>query len=497
MNSEEKKAKIVLTVFIFFVFALLMAQKINLAAVDLGRHLKNGEIILKEKNFEVLWKNFYSYTYSDFPFVNHHWGSGVVFYLIWQFVGFKGLHLFYIFLFWLAFWLFFEVAWKKAGLKLAVLTSVFLLPLLAWRTEIRPEVFSYLFLGFFIWTLEAKSQKLIWFLPLVFILWVNTHIYFYFGFLVLGVSLIEALIGKNWFWAKRVGEVLVLCFFGAMINPFGVKGVFYPLIIFNNYGYKVLENQSVWYLKKLINYPPSLYFEIAFLAVIGSFVLRLIKTKKIELGNLIIFIFSSLMAWLAVRNFGIFSFLAIFLLASNLDFWKKEVKNWGEEVIKVSFCSLLILLLLSTINVSYWKSKSRFGLGLEKGVEKSALFFKENKAKGPIFNDYDIGSYLVFYLYPQEKVFVDNRPEAYPAEFFEKIYVPMQTDEEIWREIDQKYKFNVIYFYRHDLTDWAKIFLKNREKDKGWIQIYSDDWAVLLVRNNDENRKLIEKYQRR
>jgi len=95
---------------------------------------------------------------------------------------------------------------------------------------------------------------------------------------------------------------------------------------------------------------------------------------------------------------------------------------------------------------------NNFGFGLKKDVNLSAEFFKKEKIQAPIFNNYDIGGYLIYHLFPEEKVFVDNRPEAYPASFFEKIYVSMQNDEKIWRKKDEIYNFNVIFFFYRDYT---------------------------------------------
>jgi hypothetical protein len=95
---------------------------------------------------------------------------------------------------------------------------------------------------------------------------------------------------------------------------------------------------------------------------------------------------------------------------------------------------------------------NNFGFGLKKDVNLSAEFFKKEKIQAPIFNNYDIGGYLIYHPFPEEKVFVDNRPEAYPASFFEKIYVSMQNDEKIWRKKDEIYNFNVIIFSYRDYT---------------------------------------------
>ena len=72
-------------------------------------------------------------------------------------------------------------------------------------------------------------------------------------------------------------------------------------------------------------------------------------------------------------------------------------------------------------------------LGLLPKINAAADFYKTNKIQGPIFNNYDIGGYLIFHLYP-EKIFVDNRPEAYPTSFFQDVYIPMQENNDIWKE---------------------------------------------------------------
>jgi len=55
---------------------------------------------------------------------------------------------------------------------------------------------------------------------------------------------------------------------------------------------------------------------------------------------------------------------------------------------------------------------------------------------------------LYFIFFPSERPFVDNRPEAYPVDFFAKTYGPMQSDDKVWDKIDGKYGFQLIYFYR-------------------------------------------------
>ena len=63
---------------------------------DLGRHIKLGRMILDTSS--VPDTNLFSYTHKDFPFVNHHWLSEVLFMLIFKLTGNSGLVLVKVFL---------------------------------------------------------------------------------------------------------------------------------------------------------------------------------------------------------------------------------------------------------------------------------------------------------------------------------------------------------------------------------------------------------------
>src|SRR3989344_7812392 len=182
--------------------AVLLAQKIDLPLADIGRHIKNGEVLVNASwndKWQLLHTNFYSYTEPNREFVNHHWLSGVVFYVIHQLAGFKGLSVFYIAVVTLAFLLFYLLAQKRAGSAVASILAVLVLPIIASRTEVRPEGFTYLLMGLFFWLLwhwrsGRLNPKWLFVLPFLMLLWVNLHIGFIFGFLILGSFWLEELI---------------------------------------------------------------------------------------------------------------------------------------------------------------------------------------------------------------------------------------------------------------------------------------------------------------
>jgi len=494
------------------VFILLLAwsglffvHKIDLTTADLGRHLANGRLVFAGQ-LDVLKTNFYSYPEPDFPTVNHHWGAGVIFYLIEKTFGFAGLSLFYLILSLFIFGLFFKIAEKEAGFWTSAIVSLLYIPLMAARTEIRPEIFSELFIALFFWILwrwrrEEISGRWLFVLPAIELVWANVHIYFIFGLAFIGLFLFEEIIQpslRKIARFKTLGLVLALSLLASLATPFFASGLLEPFRIFENYGYRIIENQSVWFLENLgfIANPNLKLFEIGLAVLILSFALLLFKKKKPNLVFLILAVIFSTLGWLAIRNFTLFGLFALPIVACNLRhiFNSKVFRNLTAK-------TGLIFLSLAVFGLTFLTQFDRlpfggqsFGWGLSDGNHQSAEFFKEAGLKGPVFNNYDIGGYLIYELFPSERVFVDNRPEAYSIDFFQRRYIPMQQDNSVWQREDAQEQFNAIFFSHRDATPWGQNFLIERLKDDIWAPVYVDQYAIIFLKKNELNRELIEQY---
>ncbi|MEI8190109.1 MAG: hypothetical protein WCI75_10385, partial [candidate division NC10 bacterium] len=433
------------TVLLSLFYGPFLARKISLVTADLGRHLKNGEIFLR--TFSPIATNYYSYTQPDFPVVNHHWGSGIVFYLVWKLGGFPGLHVFFIGLSLLAFLIVFNIARKEAGPGIAALTAIAMVPLLAERTEVRPEAFSYLFAALFLHLLIGIRKNSIrprWALalPIIEAIWVNSHIYFFLGPVILCAFLLEyhlddpprtADIRTHW---KALGLTLA----ATCLSPFGLKSALAPLSIFENYGYRLVENQPVWFIQRILHNPNCAIFEGVFALFAASFVIAWFRGRRREgAAGILLGALVSGMAWLAIRNFAIFGLIALPLAARNIAWsFPGFIDARRKGLRRLSLAALAALCLLA------WYGKLQaivpysreLGIGLEAGNGAAADFIRRVGIRGPIFNNYDIGGYLIYHLFPGERVFVDNRPEAYSKAFFEDTYIPMQQDGKVWSEVD-------------------------------------------------------------
>lgn len=507
---------------LLFWVGFLYARKIDLSTADLGRHLQSGKWVvenhfnLSEKN-SPLFENYYSYTNPDFPAINHHWGSGVVFYYIWNFFGFSGLSLFYILLSLVAFAIFFWIAYWESNFTWAALLAFFLAPLMAERTEIRPEVWSVLFSAVFLFLLWKYSQeKINWkwllFLAPLQIVWVNFHVYFFLGLFLVGTfwfsEIVQIVFQKltDEEFSKKIKKIkiltIILLFTGlaSLANPFGFEGLLYPLKIFKNYGYTIVENKSVSFVENYgVTNPNFALIKAVLTLMILSFVLLFFANrKKISVFHLLFSIFFGILGWMAIRNFTLLGFFALPALAYNFHavFRQKEGETNLAKENGVAILYIIVAAIGLWCNFKYVSAHwERTGIGLAPGVTEAAEFFQKENIPGPIFNNYDIGGYLIFYLPKGEKVFVDNRPEAYPDSFFSQVYKPMQENADVFEKIDQEYNFNTVIFYRNDITPWGMNFLKIIQENSDWAKVYNDDYSVIYLKKNEVNQQIIQKYQ--
>jgi len=515
--QTEKLIKTLVFLGLLVLIVIIFSQQIELTSVDLGRHLANGREVFHNK--DLLFKNFYSFSEPDYPFVNHHWLAGVIFYGTYLIGSFRLLSVLNIILILAAFILAFRLAQKQTGFYLTSVLAIPIILLLSQRVEIRPESFSYLFIILTWVILERTSEKnkyhLLWHLAPLFLLWVNIHIYFFIGLAMIGfkaaadflppfiqqqgnfrVRLLTAWQAARE-WIINFIVIAAIC----LLNPNTIRGLLYPFNIFRNYGYEIAENKSIFYLSNIMENANFGLFKLLLLILILSWAAYYVFEKKWRLFEVLVSVFFSLLALFASRNLSIFSLVVLVIIGANLTYPFNFLKSHfsflqSDKLNKYWYIFASVILFIIIISSLYLITdfsrqsgliKNSFGWGLTAGAEDSVRFFQENNLSGPIFNNYDVGSALIFWLSPREKVFVDNRPEAYSVSFFADTYRPMQTDPQKWQEYNQKYGFKAIYFSYTDFTPWAAAFLPRILKDPDWSLVYFDRYTVILL-----NKKLVD-----
>jgi hypothetical protein len=157
------------------------------------------------------------------------------------------------------------------------------------------------------------------------------------------------------------------------------------------------------------------------------------------------------------------------------------------ERIEVSAKGFLIpLLVLGVITaLSTGKIPIRFP---EKIAPTAAVdFLRSNPLQGNMFNNDGIGDYVIYWLYPNYKVFMDGRSDMY-GESILKEYSKVIAIEAGWKDVLDKYDVNYIFYY----TD--SVLVRHLLTDEGWRRIYADNVASIFLRNTPGNAESIVRH---
>lgn len=446
---------------------------------DIGRHLALGKIIWE--THQVPTTNLFSYTASDFPFINHHWLSEVFLYGLYLMGGLTGLIVAKALLCGLVFLLVFFTWYRSDGVWVAASAGVLSLFIFIERTDVRPEIVSFLFLAWFLFVLVGQRDRLLWTLPVVQLLWVNSHIYFFMGPMMLACALLA-----EYFQSREIGirfkklSWITLASLGALfINPFFWRGALYPLFIFSNYGYSIVENKSPFFLQDF-GYPQftttMLFVGMGLVAL--SFALNYKNIRNNVFGLLLSFI-TAVFSLIMIRNYPLFALVLVPVVAKN--FYEYGMRDTRAR--SIGFVLAALLLMFSITDNQFYAQAGlgrRFGLEVPRGAEGAIQFVRDHKLRRPMFNNFDIGSYLIWKL-PEEKVFIDGRPEAYPDNFIQDIYIKMQEDPVAWEKYSKEYNIKLIFWAYTDITPWSQTFLQRIQKDPTWEEVYRGEGVILFV----------------
>lgn len=477
---------------LFYTFSFLYRSDYSLDQ-DLGRHIKLGEIILQDG---VPKTNLFSYTFPEFSFINHHYFFEILIFKGQDLFGMQNLLLLKLAIIILAVFI---------TLKISSSNSILLLPIgfiflhtLRERVDLRPEIFSFLFTSIMYLILdkfEKKYNKIIFILPIIQIIWTNTHIYFLLGFALQFIFLIHFYFNKLYPQFKLLLIIFTASLILSLFNPNGFNGLIYPLTVFNNYGYTIAENQNLFLLENL-NFKDANFLFVKFsgLIILVSIFFAFIKHNLVW-KNFLLSLFGLGLALFHIRSFPYLVFLSLPAVLGNFNFIKQSKITKGLFILTVV---LIVIESFSYFSGEYYLKTNKGtqpDLFLDAHGKKALDFVLKNDLPQPIFNNFDIGSYIIYRGYPKLKVFVDGRPEAYPASFFQNIYIPMQESMENFNQMDKKIGFKTIIFSYTDQTPWSKTFLSEIIKNPDWQIVYLDDFIIVLIKKDSslaQNLKIVD-----
>ncbi len=472
--------------FLAFSFLFHNDQSFN---QDLGRHLKLGEIIWNTQS--VPNTNLFSYTYPNFPFVNHHWLFEVLVYLGSVTIGLQAMLVFKFLILLLIVGIVLVIAYKtKSALFFSV--SFIFLHLFRGRSEMRPEILSFLFTVLHLLILERfvkHNSKLIYALPFVSLVWANSHIYFPVGIFIQVIFLADLLFKKYMQNVAGLSKqiwiltgVTIASILASFINPNFIKGAIYPFTVFNNYGVTITENKTIFALQEtnFVNPDFGFYYMAAFI-VLASIYASFFRTK-FSLKNILLTLLGLGLATQSMRGFPYLFLISLPYVLMNFNYMKDNV--WV-KMTNILLASFIILEAILYLNGSYyaltyrtWTPKLEFTEDAKPAMD----YVLTNKLPQPIFNNFNIGSYIFYRGYPEYKVSVDGRPEAYPATYFTEEYLPVLAGYKKFKKLEQEKGIKTVIFSILDQNKETLAFFNAMNKDPEWKIVFLDQFMIVFVK---------------
>jgi len=478
-----KTKEAALLILLFFVCLDLCLLR-NITDLDVWARMAVGKLVLELGH--VNYQDIFAYTPTKSLWVDHEWGSGVVFFAIADALGQRGLLLLRALLYFGAiFWVHLCVRERIENPNSLILHGLLAYAVLfGFYVTIRSQAFTYFFFALWLYLLERSRRgrnKGLLYIPATMILWANLHAGFVSGLGLISMYGVGNLLNRGP-WRKYLLLFMVCCLV-TLFNPYGLEYWHYVFQAVTMPRPDIIEWQAFSFQR-----PVRLWIGFGVLFSLSFSLLLVDRFKKIRVDwvdVLLLFITGAL----AIRHFRHTPFFCIACFpfvysslrrGSNLETGEERtflrvfslplphlVRNLGQGSLHGLLLAIAILLACSLPPCV----KMPPSLLPTKAIE----FIKENRLKGNLLVPFSWGSYAIWSLFPQCRVSMDGRyEEVYPDTTYDDIY-RFTEGKEGWKRTLEKYEHDLILVRRN-----SRIVLRMKDV-KDWGMVYEDEICNLYV----------------
>jgi hypothetical protein len=399
------------------VAASFAVAKINILDPDTWWHIAVGQRILASHTWP--WSDPYSSTVHGTPWIAYEWLGEVFMGAAASVAGLRSATVLLLGLCGLLVVLLYYYASLRSGnSKAAFVASATLILTLGPFFTLRPQLFGAICLVIALIILERFQQgheRALWLLPPLFLVWVNTHGSFVFGFLVLGVTWLSGqvefsaggLFAEH--WTKRQSlQLLLSIFFCTLvlpITPYGTRLAAYPLSMALSQPVNV-KNVQEW-----APLGTSVPIGVFFLVVVLLFFLAcLVQRPRFRLAEVLLALFGVFAACLHLRFVLLFVILFAPLWALIFAAWVPRYRTEEDHPV----LNAVLVMAIAAALVYYFPSRADLDQRVQKEYPQAALQYLGNHpVHGQVLNSYGWGGYLIWAAQPRNMIFIDGRADIY------------------------------------------------------------------------------------
>jgi len=458
--------------------------KLSVLDPDMWWHLSVGDWIVQNRAFPHT--GIFSHTAADHAWMAYSWGYEVLLSRAYVWFSFLGMGLFGTALTIAVAVAIFRMLYRISGrFWTAWLLSIVVYAAFLFNIAPRPVFFTVILFTITL-TLLIDAQRsgrvqLLYWLPLVFLIWANIHIQFIYGLAVVGlfagINLLQRIAISLRVYPDSLTPPTL-----PVVPPFAVLACCILATCVGPYSFHLY--QEAWVISKskimytMIIELQALSFKyfnqyVELLLAIGAY-FAIGWQRKIDPFKLALLIFASVFAFRTWRDAW---FICVIAAAVIADFPApdeergRSIQRSGWAIVTVAS---ILLLLVMVRNTDFNERALDRTISAEFPVD-AVNFLRKNPVGGPLYNSFDWGGFLIFYM-PQYPVSIDGRTDLY-GDAIDQLYFSTQ-------EADPSYVTDPV------LNEAGVVILKNKFPiaqmlltDRRFRLIYKDELAEVLVRN--------------
>jgi len=453
-------------IFLFFISIFLLSF-FPVKDTDFGWHYRCGKEFLTFSN--LCLKNNFSYFLFDYKsyYPGHFYDIFLTF--IYDRFGFIGLSLIGSIIFTLVAFIWLKLLKTDLWIKITSFYGIFFLSANVFSLGFRSQLITYLFFLLLLLILEKseKNKNYLFTLPPLFFLWVNSHIGFFIGLIVLGFFVFHHFL-RSPLKMKWLLFVFLLSFFATLMNPFGVNV------------YQEILNHASSPLNKMIAewVEPPFWQSILIIASTLTGLSAILRQKYKFIFNILLILFFSFLALKVRRNLPFFytSFFYVFLNNLSLKFnFSKKLNEITVPILTSLIILVAIIHIPKTIRFdTSWNEYCYKGLS----VLPCQALKKYPQLSGNVYAMYEWGGFLIWQK-PKIKIFVDGRMPAWKDENGKspyQVFLDIIQTQPGWNEKLNRWKTNYLLITNGTFLD---LLLQKEAGKYHWRQMYRDEVAVV------------------
>jgi hypothetical protein len=489
---------------------VLLAYPADKLDYDMWWQMAHGKYYITHHTLKMDLSMF-SWTPTDPTWIYNTCLGSISLYLFYHFMGGFGLWLFQWLIFgciFLSFYLFLRLMKQNMDINTITIIAAVAIACSPTCRNFKPELFSpllFCWMTFILFYIKLSRKIFLFYLyPFIFALWVNLHGAFVAGLFFMALAFAGETLNRVFFNREsfstgdlfHFGISLVLSAAATLLNPYGTEYLtsLFPTVMSamgsdsytGQYDRFIAAYTSLWpYLKGMKIPFLSFHFTawimtLMMITFISLSIYEWIKKRSCDF-TLLIICFALYWKGMDTSRASYFFPLAFFFIFFYILIYRLKFRSISVRATIFSFLIFVFFLVsISWVTIRQGVDYNWFGTGIDSYAPvKEVAFLKKYHLEGPIFNDYGIGGYLAWALYPDYKVFIDPRGGLYRNQVFPDYmeFTMKRVSAEDIRRFREKYPFKIaIIHYRQ--MNLIFDFLKAGDE---WRLLYFENVAAILI----------------